>query len=210
MNVLLSSAGRRGALIRLLQTEVADLGGKVYATDSSTWSAACRMADGWDLVPSCTSPDFIDRTLEICENRNIKLIILTIDTELPVFAAHREQFRRVGIEVAVSGPRTVEIGNDKNLTHRFLTEHQMPVVRQYEVDGTRPETIPELPVIIKPRQGSASKGVRCVEDTEAFWFFFRRCEEPIVQQLARGASTRSTSSWTKWKMCNGRSASAPA
>lgn len=186
MNILVSSAGRRGALVRLLQKEVADLGGRVYATDSDTWSAACRLADGWDRVPRCTNPDFVERTLDICRQREIRLIVPTIDTELPIYAAHKQLFRDAGVEVAISGPETVSIGGDKIRTHSFLLENQLPVVRQHVVDVACPETIPELPVIIKPRRGSASIGVQRIEDAEAFWFHFKRCAEPIVQEVARG------------------------
>lgn len=186
MNILISSAGRRGALVRLAQTEAARFGGSVFATDSETWSAACRLADGWDLVPRCKSPDFVEQTLAVCRRRNIQLLIPTIDTELPIFATHRQQFEDAGIKVAISGPETIAIGYDKIHTHRFFAENQLPVVQQYAVDPARPDSIPELPVIIKPRHGSASKGVQRADDTESFWFYYKRCPDPIVQRVAKG------------------------
>lgn len=186
MNILISSAGRRGALVRLCQTAVQPAGGKVLAVDAGRWSAACRIADGWAQVPRCTEESFVDVVAQFCRRRDVGLLIPTIDTELPILSAHRGRFEGMGVTPVVSGPETIAIGCDKLTTHRFLVQAGLPAVRQFENDELRASESLPYPLILKPRYGSASQGVHRVDDPEALQFYLRRTREPIVQELAQG------------------------
>ncbi len=186
MNVLVSSAGRRGALIRLLRDAVAPYGGRVYATDAGAWSAACRLADGWSRVPRCDDPAFVEATLAICRRHEIQLLIPTIDTELPVFAQHREAFLRQGVHVAISGVGTVAVAYDKLATDEFLVAAGLPTVRRFDPATVAARDDLAFPLIVKPRFGSASKGVQRVQDREELTFFLKRTEFPLVQEVAQG------------------------
>ncbi|MCZ6918301.1 MAG: hypothetical protein O7I93_16120, partial [Gemmatimonadetes bacterium] len=94
-NILISSAGRRVALLRAFKEALAHLGvsGNVLAADMSRLSSAFHIADDAFVVPRCTSTEFIPTLLRACRERTIRLVIPTIDTELPVLAAHRDEFR---------------------------------------------------------------------------------------------------------------------
>lgn len=170
LNVLVSSAGRRVILVDLFRRALRDLAlaGKVIAADMVRLSATFHHADLGLLVPRCTSGEFVPTMLELCRQHRVKLVIPTIDTELPIYAAHREEFRAEGIEVAVSSPEAVAIAGDKVNTHRWLTEAGLPTVRQ-----TEPEEVLaapgswRFPLIVKPRGGSLSQGVARVHDEAA-------------------------------------------
>src|SRR3954471_11513148 len=96
-NVLLSSAGRRVGLLRLFRAALADLQlpGKIVACDVTPLAAAWQEADIRCLVPRCNAPDYIERLTQICLQHDVRLIVPTIDTELPVLAAHRQYFNRL-------------------------------------------------------------------------------------------------------------------
>jgi carbamoyl-phosphate synthase large subunit len=191
MNVLVSSAGRRGALIRLIRDTVRPLGGRVVAIDVAAWSSACRLADAWCLVPPFEDASFFDAVVAFCRKHSVELIIPTHDRELFVYAHLRPRFDELGIQVACSGPRSVEIATDKQTTHEFLRRAGLPCVAQLStaqaaamaVDVATP--LP-FPLVIKPRHGSCSAGVQTVHDREALAFYLRRTHEPIVQRLAVG------------------------
>jgi carbamoyl-phosphate synthase large subunit len=165
--VLISSAGRRVALLEAFRWSLdrLHLDGRVVAADASPLAAAGLVADEAVLVPPCTSPEFVPALLDVCARRDVALVIPTIDTELPVLASAREEFRQAGVAVAVSSPDTVRIGADKACTHDWLVAQGLPTVRQAPVDlvGSRPEEWP-YPFLVKPRRGSASKGVAVVRD----------------------------------------------
>ncbi len=187
-NVLISSAGRRVSLLRSFRDALraAGLDGRVIATDASRASSAFHEADDGVVVPRCASDDFVPAMLDVCAEQDIRLVVPTIDPELPVLAAHRAEFRARGVVVAVSDPGTVAIGSDKVLTHDWLVAEGFPTVQQTDPATVRsaPERWP-FPLIVKPRRGSASIGVAVVADLEELDVATRR-GDMVVQTVAAG------------------------
>ena len=188
-NVLISSAGRRVALLRIFREALRELGlaGKVLATDVSAVSGAFHEAEGSWQVPRCTSDQFVPQMLELCRRQHIRLVVPTIDTELPAYAAHREAFAAEGTVVAISAPEVIAIGNDKVRTHAWLSEHGFPTVRQQSVEHVLAcggQDWP-LPLIVKPRFGSASIGVQRIESLAKLGLLPPHVEY-VVQTVAPG------------------------
>lgn len=187
-HVLLSSAGRRVALLEIFRKTLADLSlaGEVLAADVSPLSAASRVADRAFRVPRCTSPDFVPEMLRICKEQSVSLVVPTIDTELPAYAGRRDDFARIGTTVAISSPETVSIGADKSRTHEWLTRGGFPTVRQ----GTAADVLRDLrgwtfPVIVKPRFGSASIDVRRLDKPREL-AILQTPARYVVESIARG------------------------
>jgi carbamoyl-phosphate synthase large subunit len=163
--VLISSAGRRVALLEIFRHTIRDLAltGPIVAVDSSRLSGAFHSADHAEQVPPCTSAEFVPAVLDVCARFGIGLVVPTIDPELGVYAEHREAFRAAGVTVAISGSETTTICEDKRRTHAWLVANGFPTVRQATMEefaagnnGWR------YPVVVKPRRGSASIGVAVV------------------------------------------------
>jgi carbamoyl-phosphate synthase large subunit len=187
-NVLLSSAGRRVALLECFRASLRHLGlpGNVLAADRSRLSAAFHRADDAFVVPDCTTADFVPAMLDLCRRHEVRLVVPTIDPELAVYARHRAAFAEIGTTVAVSDPETVAIGTDKDLTHRWLTEHRLPTVRQARGQDVLADPSDwGYPVIVKPRRGSASIGVSVVRDADELALAIRE-HDLVVQSLAPG------------------------
>lgn len=189
MNILLSSAGRRVALLEAFREALRELapGGYVYAVDACLTAPALRLADAAWQAPHCGEPSFIPTLLDLCQRERIELIVPTIDTELPVYAAHREEFAELGVVVAVSGPKTVNIAADKVRTHAWLTSHGFPTVRQALAREVlaRPGDWP-FPLVVKPRWGSAGKGVEVATSVEALRALPDLREDSIIQEICLG------------------------
>ncbi len=187
-HVLISSAGRRVALLRHFREALGELGlaGHVYASDITSMAAAFHEADDRFLVPRCTDEAFIPAMLDLCRRRAIRLVVPTIDTELPVYAAHREAFAAIGTTVAIGGPETIAIGRDKTRTHQWLTEHELPRVAQASpAQVLREPAAWRFPLYAKPVTGSASKGIRLVKDVDELAAATREGGF-IVQEVAAG------------------------
>jgi len=188
MNVLLSSAGRRVALLDIFRQAQRSIGcgGRVFAADMSVYASAFHAGDDAFVVPRCTHPEFIPTILEECVRRDVRLVIPTIDTELPAYAAARADFEAAGIHVAVSSPETIRIAADKVLTHEWLVRSGLPTVRQASLQEARAasEGWP-LPAIAKPRAGSSAIGVTLVRSKEELDALGDRSDY-ILQELAGG------------------------
>jgi carbamoyl-phosphate synthase large subunit len=187
-NVLISSAGRRVALLESFRHALRCLGlsGEIMAADVSALSAAFQVADRSVMVPPCTSSGFVAAMLEICRDNHISLVVPTIDTELLAYAEAREGFAAIGTTVAVSSPAVVRIASDKHQTHAWLVGAGIPTVRQASADEVRkhPEEWP-FPFIVKPAQGSASIGVATVHSATELAAAAQR-EGFIAQSIASG------------------------
>ncbi len=177
------------ALLNCFRAAARDLGlrGRVVAADCSATAPAFHLADAAWKVPPCHDPAFIPTMLRLCEREQIDLIVPTIDTELPFYAARREAFAEVGTTVAISGPDTVAIAADKVRTHRWLTRNGFPTVRQamaWEV--LREPRSWSFPLIAKPRGGSAGMGVLRAPSPEVLGLAVRERDDLVVQEISPG------------------------
>jgi carbamoyl-phosphate synthase large subunit len=185
-NVLVSSAGRRVGLVRAFREALRELGveGRVLAADVSDLSSAFHLADAGFLVPPCTSPEFVPALTDLCGREAIRLVVPTIDPELPVWAEHREAFAENGTTVAISSPEVVSIGWDKVNTSEWLRCNGFPTVQQVVPEDGATVALP-FPLVVKPRKGSAAIGVRVVSDHAELGVATRE-GDVVVQELAPG------------------------
>lgn len=187
--MLLTSAGRRVGLLQCFRQAAAQLGLEldILACDlRPELSAACQLADAAYVVPPATEPDYADRILTLCIRTGATLVVPTIDTELLALAAQRERFENAGIHISISSLGLILVARDKLETVRFLSARGVPVplTRSLETvladgwDG-------DWPVMLKPRHGSSSRGIRVVRARSDLP---REVAEPmIVQALLQGA-----------------------
>lgn len=188
MNVLISSAGRRVALLNIFRQALRAVGshGKVFAADISPLAAAYQRADGRFLVPRCTDPTFLPEVVDACQKHDIRLIVPTIDPELPVYAAAREELASAGIHVAVSSPEIAAIGGDKVVTHEWLRRADLPTVRQATLEeALQQRSSWRFPFIAKPRRGSSAIGVALVRN-EPELAALATAKDYVVQEVAPG------------------------
>ena len=215
ITVLISSAGRRVELVRIFRQAVAQLtpGGRVLAVDSSWYSGAFHDADEGFVVPRVTDPDFVPQLLELCERHAVDVIVPTTDREWPMWSEATERFAAIGTTVAVSAPEVLAIASDKQRTHDWLTANGFPTVRQ-----TRPAAALSdparwaLPLITKPRFGSASEGVSLVRTTAELEALVARDEagtplvdgrpgDMVVQTVASGDEYTIDVLVDRWGQC---------
>lgn len=157
--VLISSAGRRAALVRAFREAGPRM--RVHACDlDPDLSSACALADEAHAVPRCSDPAFIDRVEEIVRRHGIRLIVPTIDTELPAYAAAAARLAAAGAHVHVSPPEVIAVARDKMRTMAVLAEAGAPVPETLDEAGLRAEPGRiGWPVFAKPVGGSASRGL---------------------------------------------------
>lgn len=153
---LLSSGGRRGALVDILRST--PVGSRVVVSDASNLSAAGHLADSFELVPRISDPEFIPRLVNMCTRHGVDSLVPTIDTELEILSHHRDQFAAAGTDVLISAPGVVELSHDKWKFNRWLGANGFPDIPTFEAEGFDPSGV-RGPVVAKPRSGSSSIGV---------------------------------------------------
>lgn len=191
LTILFTSAGRRVELLQCFRSDAArlNLPVRVVAADlHPTLSAACQSADACYAVPRCLDPSYVPALLEICRAQQVRLVVPTIDTELPALAEARERFEREGVRVAISSPDVVGLARDKFRTASVLEAAAVPVPRTARLpeflrnaDGWR------WPVILKPVGGSSSKGIMVLREPGELGRLPEFAEPYLVQEWWPGA-----------------------
>jgi len=124
--VLITSAGRRVSLVKSFQATFKkyDKANKVYSCDlNPKFSSACYVSDGFFKVPRVTNKKYISTLKEICKEKNISIIVPTIDTELHILAQVKDEFWKEGILIAVSNIKLCETFYLKKSTETFFKRH---------------------------------------------------------------------------------------
>src|SRR3546814_11507897 len=125
-NILLLSAGRRVELYQAIASAVSRMvpGARVICTDMHPeLSAACVACGDYAILPPVRDAAYPAALEALCRDRAIGMVIPTIDTELSVLAAMREDMRAQGTELVVSDPDLIRQCADKRLTAQLFLAH---------------------------------------------------------------------------------------
>lgn len=163
MNILITSAGKRVSLVRAFQAELKQLypKSKVFTTDlCPELSAACHVSDQYFKVRSVRDEGYIEELKDICKRNEITMVVPTIDTELQLLSAYREEFSRIGIYIIISSPEFVSICRDKRKTCDLF--HRMNINTPESIDKNNPH----YPLFIKPFDGSLSVDTHIIRTSE--------------------------------------------
>jgi carbamoyl-phosphate synthase large subunit len=188
VTVLLSSGGRRGALLRAVRDGgvLAGVELRVVVTDRSPLSAAGHLADAFHLVPSVTAPDFVDAMVEVIESESVDVIVPTIDPELQVLSENRDALEAAGARVLVADTTTIERCSDKATSSRWLAKQGFPIPRQYERDELAELDAGAWPLFFKPRQGSSSIGAHPIASITELDLAIERFGAGVTEELIVG------------------------
>ena len=186
MNILVTAASRRVPLVQGFTHALRTLGvpGSVIVTDVNPLSPAVHVANRAYRVPMATDPAYLSELLAICEAEKIRLAVPTIDDELELFGAARDQFHAIGAIAACSPGSTAAICNDKHETCRVLQQHDVAAAISY-----LPHTLPAnvaTPLFIKPRIGRGAVGAFPVKSRRELDFFLHYVPDPVIQEYLEG------------------------
>jgi carbamoyl-phosphate synthase large subunit len=186
MNILITAGSRRVPLVQAFRHALRSLRlpGAVIVTDVNPLSPAVHVADRAYRVPLASDADFLPELLGICESEQIRLVVPTIDDELPLFGREHEQFAAMGIVVAASSEGTALLCEDKFATCAHLTASGVAAARTY-LPASVTADIP-LPLFIKPRVGRGAVGAFPIRSQRELEFFRDYVPDPIIQEYLDG------------------------
>jgi carbamoyl-phosphate synthase large subunit len=184
-SVLLSSAGRRISLLELFQNAAHSRGWGVIAGDCDALAPSLYLADKAVYLPRVTSDDYIPALLSIVEAYSVRLIVPTIDTELPVLAANADCFLGVGCRVLISSPDFVAICADKWVMAAQFSQRGIATPAGWLPSARAGAAFPKR-LFIKPRDGSASANTYNV-DRENLEQILPLVPNAIIQEELQGA-----------------------
>ena len=185
LRVLVTGAGGPAA-IAAMKSLRADESVELLAADMDPWAAGLYLVPPWarTLIPAGAAPGFADALLTRCLTLGVDVILPTVDAELRPLAHARDAFAAVGIDLLLAPAAALDIILDK----LSLAEHCAGVVRVPRTELFGPSVDPAswtYPVIVKPRQGSGSRGIITVASA-AELAALDRSPSLIVQEFLPG------------------------
>lgn len=141
---------------------------EVYAADMDGWASGLYLVpeSARRIVPPGRAPSFVDDVIALCATDDIAVLFSTVDVELPGLAARRDDLAAVGTALAAPSHETLVTCLDKyRLAQAVDGKARIPETRLLDRDGVGADWV--FPVIIKPRSGAGSRGVRLIADRAA-------------------------------------------
>lgn len=158
---------------------------EIVAADADRYASGLYLVppDRRLLVPMAKDPAFAEAVDTACETFGVRVLIPTVDVELPILAARRDRLAGAGVLLATPGLATLDTCLDK-LSLARACAGVLPVPRT-EVLGPAAVIDREFPVIIKPRRGAGSRGIHQIDDAAAL-AALGRDDDILVQDLLPG------------------------
>jgi nucleoside-diphosphate-sugar epimerase len=143
-----------------------DLDHRVVGLDASADNSGIHWVDAAHLIPWVRDEEeYRRRIVEVVSAEGIEVLIPGLDPELPVLAGMRDAFADLGCTVIVSDPDVIAVGDDKLATAEWSSSRGLPFVATRALpDAQDHADALDYPVIVKPRQGSSSFGIRLALD----------------------------------------------
>ncbi len=189
INILLLSVGTRNKIVEYFR-ETLNGKGKVIVADCSILAPALYAADKFYIVPRLGEEGYIETIMEICKKENIVGVLSLIDPELAVLAEYEKKLGDIGVKVIGSSYSVCELALDKWKMYSWLKEHQYCCAETYlNISSFRENLLQDrckFPVFVKPRKGSASLGISCVNSIEMLEVLLSKNEEIIIQEYLKG------------------------
>ena len=195
MNVLVTGAGALLGQGVIKSLKLAKAGYHIIAADPDPRAVGLFWADTAYVIPLASSPDYLDSLSKILDRERPDAVVLGTDVELMAWSLSKDEMEsRFDTHVIVSPPEVIQIANDKWRTYQFFRSHGFPHPR-----STMPEDIDSLlrecdfPLVVKPRIGARSVGVRLVYNREELRVALATTVEPVIQECVATASDEFTS-----------------
>ena len=195
MNILLTSAGRRGYLVKYFREALSGKG-FVHVGNSSPVSPAFAYADYHVVTPLIYDDNYIPFLLQYSKKNDIKAIISLFDIDLYVLASHKKEFSDNGITVIVSDTDVISVCNDKWNTYNFLKGNgfnaPLTYISKEDFFIAYKNGMISFPVIVKPRWGMGSIGVYIADNKEELDVFYAKVKRDIASSYLKYESTQDT------------------
>jgi carbamoyl-phosphate synthase large subunit len=175
---------------------------KIVTTDINAQAAGLYRSDVGILVPSPSSPDYIESIIKICKEQNVQAIFVGSDEELlPIAHVKEEIEKETGTVVLINPIDVISTGMDKWKTFEFLKKNNLPYAES-SLPENQEEFIEEFgfPLVVKPREGKSSLHFYIVNDRDEIKQAISAIQKvgwrPIIQEYLDGENVEFTSGVT--------------
>lgn len=156
---------------------------KVIGADMDAMACGGLFCDKFYEVDTVSSPNYINRLLEICRDESVDVFWPDLDEELLLVSNHRYAFEMIGVKIVLSDEGALQTCVSKFNTFKFLSSIDIPCPYT-TYDCMEIGNSINYPFILKPDKGRGSKGVFEIKEPRDFEYFWS--EGNVLQELLKG------------------------
>lgn len=188
-NILLTSVGRRGYLVKYFK-EAVGTQGRIWGADTSRFAPAFAYCDGTGILPEVKKNNYVNALIDFCKANKIDAVVPLIDPELEILAGLNDTFAKEGVFLLLSPKETVDLSSDKYLTYQFALGHHLGTpftcLAVEEAMAQIDAKAVKWPLLVKPRKGSASINITFCYDRLQLEAAMESVPNPMIQEFAEG------------------------
>lgn len=162
------------------------LGCHVIAADANPLACGLALHDVTPrILPPADHADYRTRLMQMCDDLRPDALISTVEPELPLLAALRDDLADLGVRTWLPKADAVEVCGDKGLFHTVLTSRRIPTPATFLPHDLAQAPV-RSPLIVKPRRGHGSQHVHRCETRAQASVLCELVDDPIVQEQISG------------------------
>lgn len=196
MNILLTSTARRIDLVEFFQDALKSSGieGKVITADPEYNAPSLQAGDENYVIPEQTDTNYMEAIVEICKKHHVDCLVPLNDWEVPKISAAKKELEKLGVSVFAPDANIVEKVRDKGKYRELLEPLNVktPLSYLHVEDAKKALEKQEVsfPLIVKPRNGSASIAIEIIDNVEDMEFAYQNAVRKIKESPLDGDTFR--------------------
>ena len=163
---------------------------EIIATNSNPLDLSINNKIKTFKTPPSSSPDYIEKLLEICKVEKIQAIAPGSEPETEIISKNSSNFSEENIITLTNRYDLVKLCNDKLSLSEFLSSKGIKIPKIFSIEKIKEINSSDYPLLIKPTTGSGSRNVFVAQDIEDVLFFtkylMRQKIKPIIQEYVSG------------------------
>lgn len=147
-------------------------------------SVASGFCDVFIQSPEVSSDGYIDWLIKMIDKFNVDLVIPSFEEDVRALSANFEKIRQTGVKVVLNKQELISSCADKWHFYQVLKKHDSPYLIPTSLSPDYDELVEQfsLPLLLKPRNGSASKGIVKIDEQEMFMIHKKKIGTHLIAQ----------------------------
>ena len=128
---------------------------RIVGADMTKLSAGFELADEPCLLPPASDPAYLEALLDLCRQRQVRVLFHGSEAELRVMSENREAIQDLGVLLPLNPPEVISLCLDKVRMFSALAEKGIQVPWFKRISSLADfASFPDYPLIFKPSVGS--------------------------------------------------------
>lgn len=135
---------------------------RLVGIDCNAHSVGFHWTDASLVVPRADDPAWVDIIITLCNTEKVDLILPGIEQDVRALLSHRETIERnTDARILLNSFLALKVGLDKWELKLFAEQHHICIPQTWLAKDAL-KIVPVYPLLLKPRQGMAGKGIYLV------------------------------------------------